>query len=206
MFGLTQLLDREDKMVKEKTIYDELSEERKLLQEQGDLPDWVTTMAWQMLKEKIINSDCPDLKSVFARISKQAAKYTDDPKKWEDKFFNLFWKGWLAGSTPVLSNMGTGFGCPVSCFIAGTMVNTSTGLKPIELLTIGDMVLTHTNEYHQVINTMSRESDDLYELEVKGEVFCVTGNHLILTKEHDWVRVDELDPNIHIIVHIGDHA
>ena len=40
------------------------------------------------------------------------------------------------------------------------------------------------------------------ELEFKGEVFHVTGNHLILTKEHDWVRVDELDPEVHEIVQI----
>ena len=102
-------------MVKEKSIYDELSEERKLLQEQGKLPHWVTTLAWQMLKEKYLSEKYPDLESVYRRVSKHAAKYTPEPKKWEERFFDLFWKGWLAASTPVLSNMGTGFGCPVSC-------------------------------------------------------------------------------------------
>lgn len=102
-------------MMKEKSIYDELSEERKLLQEQGKLPSWVTTIAWQMLKEKYLNDQYPDLESVYRRVSKHAAKYTPEPQKWEETFFNLFWKGWLAASTPVLSNMGTGFGCPVSC-------------------------------------------------------------------------------------------
>ena len=102
-------------MVKEKSIYDELSEERKLLQEQGKLPSWVTTIAWQMLKEKYLNEKYPDLESVYRRVSKHAAKYTTDPVEWEKKFFDLFWKGWLAASTPVLSNMGTGIGCPVSC-------------------------------------------------------------------------------------------
>jgi ribonucleoside-diphosphate reductase alpha chain len=102
-------------MVKEKSIYDELSEERKLLQEQGTLPNWVTTVAWQMLKEKYLSDKYPNLESVYRRVANHAAKYTPEPKVWEDKFFNLFWKGWLAASTPVLSNMGTGFGCPVSC-------------------------------------------------------------------------------------------
>lgn len=102
-------------MVKEKTIYDELSEERKKLQEQGFLPDWVTTVAWQMLKEKYLSDKWPDLKSVYSRIAKRAAKYTTDPDYWEPKFFELFWKGWLAASTPVLANMGTGTGCAVSC-------------------------------------------------------------------------------------------
>lgn len=102
-------------MVKEKSIYDELSEERKLLQEQGKLPEWVTTLAWQMLKEKYLSEQYPDLESVYRRVANHAAKYTDNPEQWSEKFFQLFWKGWLAASTPVLSNMGTDVGCPVSC-------------------------------------------------------------------------------------------
>jgi ribonucleoside-diphosphate reductase alpha chain len=103
-------------MVKqEKSIYDELSDERKELQETGQLPAWCTTIAWQMLKEKNLSAECPDLKSVYNRITKHAAKYTPNPDEWQPKFFELLWNGWLAASTPVLSNMGTGFGCPVSC-------------------------------------------------------------------------------------------
>lgn len=193
-----------NKMVKELSIYDELSEERKRLQQEGLLPNWVTTMAWQMLKEKYLSEKYPDLKAVYTRIAKHASQYTNNPAEWEEKFFELFWKGWLAASTPVLSNMGTGFGCSVSCFVAGTMVNTVMGQKPIENLVNGDMVLTHTGTYKPVINTMNRESTDLYELEFMGEVFVVTGNHLILTQEDDWVRVDELDPTVHNIVRIQD--
>lgn len=102
-------------MVKELSIYDELSNERKELQEQGKLPKWTTTIAWQMLKEKNLSPEYPDLASVYTRIAKHAAKYTPNPAEWQPKFFELLWNGWLAASTPVLSNMGTGFGCPVSC-------------------------------------------------------------------------------------------
>lgn len=102
-------------MVKELSIYDELSNERKELQEQGKLPKWCTTIAWQMLKEKNLSAEYPDLASVYTRIAKHAASYTPNPAEWQPKFFELLWNGWLAASTPVLSNMGTGFGCPVSC-------------------------------------------------------------------------------------------
>lgn len=102
-------------MVKEHSIYDELGEERKRLQEMGLIPPWVTTIAWQMLKENYLSDKYPDLKSVYSRISNHAASYTTDPDMWSKRFFNLFWSGWLAASTPVLSNMGTGIGCPVSC-------------------------------------------------------------------------------------------
>ena len=102
-------------MVKELSIYDELGEERKVLQEEGKLPSWVTTAAWQMLKENYLTVEYPDLKSVYRRVAKHASNYTNNPALWENKFFDLFWKGYLAASTPVLSNMGTGVGCPVSC-------------------------------------------------------------------------------------------
>jgi ribonucleotide reductase alpha subunit len=191
-------------MVSEFTIYDELSEERKKLQDAGNLPSWVTTFAWQMLKENYLSEQWPDLKSAYTRISKHASTYTKDPEVWEKKFFNLLWNGWLSASTPVLANMGTGLNCPVSCFVAGTMVNTISGLKPIEELVVGDLVLTHTGKYQPVIDTMNRESDDLYQLEFKGEVFYLTSNHLVLTKEDDWVRADELDPLKHNIVQISE--
>ena len=102
-------------MNKELSIYEELGEERKKLQEEGLLPEWVTTISWQMLKESYITEAYPDLKSVFTRVAKHASKYTNDPDTWEAKFFDLLWSGDLAGSTPVIANMGTGFGCAVSC-------------------------------------------------------------------------------------------
>lgn len=102
-------------MNKDLSIYEELGEERKKLQEEGLLPEWVTTISWQMLKESYITEAYPDLKSVFTRVAKHASKYTNDPETWEAKFFDLLWSGDLAGSTPVIANMGTGFGCAVSC-------------------------------------------------------------------------------------------
>ena len=99
----------------ELSIYDELGEERKQLQEDGKLPSWVTTAAWQMLKENYLTKDYPDLRSVYTRVARHASQYTPTPVYWEKRFFDLFWCGYLAASTPVLSNMGTGIGCPVSC-------------------------------------------------------------------------------------------
>jgi ribonucleoside-diphosphate reductase alpha chain len=57
-------------------------------------------------------------------IAKSAAAYLpSEQKKWEDKFFNLLWKGWLSPSTPVMANMGTGRALSVSC--SGTYVGDS---------------------------------------------------------------------------------
>ena len=98
-----------------KSIYQELGEERKKLQAEGKLPMWVTTPAWQILKDKYTTPDCPDLYSIYKRISTTAARHMDDSEHWQKMFFNLMWNGWLACSTPVLANMGTNRGCSVSC-------------------------------------------------------------------------------------------
>lgn len=96
--------------------YKKLSDERKELQAKGELPDWITTGGWQMIKEKYLYNGA-SLKDTFERIALCAAKHL--PERYEalyaGKFFDIMWKGWLALSTPVLSNMGTPKGMPVSC-------------------------------------------------------------------------------------------
>jgi ribonucleoside-diphosphate reductase alpha chain len=99
----------------EESIYRELGRERKRLQKEGLVPEWCTTSAWQIIKEKILTEEDVDLKSIYTRISKCAAAHTEDPLVWEKKFFDIMWKGYLACSTPVIANMGTDRGCPVSC-------------------------------------------------------------------------------------------
>lgn len=96
------------------SIYEKLSEERKQFQKEGKLPEWFTTGAWQLIKEKILyNTD--SLYLTYSRIARTAAAHTDDPDYWTKRFTEIMWKGWLAPSTPVLSNMGTNKGMPVSC-------------------------------------------------------------------------------------------
>lgn len=111
----------------ELTIYQELSRERKKLQSEGQLPDWFTTAAWQTVKGKYLYNKERGMRDCWERVSKTAASHlpVDIRKDWERKFFDLFWKGWLAGATPVLANMGTDRGCPVSC--SGGYVSDSIG-------------------------------------------------------------------------------
>jgi len=98
----------------EKTLYAELSQERKDLQEEGLLPDWYTTNAWIMFKQKYLYK-ADNYKEQIERISKTLARHTDEPHLWSRKFFKLIWNGWLSPSTPVLANCGTDRGLPVSC-------------------------------------------------------------------------------------------
>ncbi len=94
-------------------IYEQLSEERKRLQEEGELPEWYSTGGWQLFKSKYLFKT-KGFKGQAQRIAKTAAQYTKLPNA-EHRFFDLLWKGWLSPSTPVLSNMGTNRGLSVSC-------------------------------------------------------------------------------------------
>ena len=64
------------------------------------------------------------------------------------------------------------------CFVKGTTVLTSNGYKPIENVEVGDMVLTHTNQYKMVTETMQHPANDLVKINAMmlDELVC-TGNH-----------------------------
>ncbi len=97
------------------SIRESLSAERKVLQEQGLLPLWFSTDGFQLYKEKYSVEGEASFKGRAETIARTAASYLKDSASWEKKFFELIWKGWMSCSTPVLSNMGTNKGLPVSC-------------------------------------------------------------------------------------------
>lgn len=100
-------------------IYKRISEQRKALQEQGLVPEWYTTGGLQMFLDKYeYETNGRSVRGQFERIAKTAAKHlagTRYESQAYDKFFELLWEGWLSPSTPVLANMGTTRGMPVSC-------------------------------------------------------------------------------------------
>jgi ribonucleoside-diphosphate reductase alpha chain len=94
--------------------YEKLSAERKQMQEAGTMPDWMTTGGWQMFSAKYLY-EADTVKDQYKRIAKTAAKHMPDSESWEARFFEILWNGWVSCSTPILANMGTDRGMPVSC-------------------------------------------------------------------------------------------
>ena len=98
------------------TIYDRFRAQRLEGVEAGEVPEWFTTAGYQMFASKYV-LEGETVKSTYERIASHAASYLPEDIKDEanHKFFEMMWNGWLALSTPVLANMGTNRGCPVSC-------------------------------------------------------------------------------------------
>lgn len=60
------------------------------------------------------------------------------------------------------------------CFTAGHLVMTSRGQVPIELVEVGDVVLTHENRWRPVTRVQARESDQLVTVRGQGHPGIVT--------------------------------
>jgi ribonucleoside-diphosphate reductase alpha chain len=55
-------------------------------------------------------------KGMYKRVARSAASYYKGKENyWEEKFYDAMWKNWLCPASPVLSNMGTNRGLPISC-------------------------------------------------------------------------------------------
>lgn len=105
-------------------LYTKLSEKRKKLQEEGLVPEWYSTAGFQLFESKYeYRTEGRSVRGQFERIARTAAKHVPQFPEAYDKFFEMLWKGWLSPSTPVMANMGTDRGMPVSC--SGTVVEDS---------------------------------------------------------------------------------
>jgi ribonucleoside-diphosphate reductase alpha chain len=108
-------------------------------------------------------------------------------------------------ATPTLFNAGTRHSQMSSCFVAGTPVlTTNRGPVPIEEVSIGDTVITHTGSVKSVLQTHKNPLNErsLFDIKVyKTPGFKVTGNHRFwsITKEQlnwkekpQWNSIEQL--------------
>ena len=101
--------------------YESISAERKKSQAKGETPPWYTTGGYAMFMQKYLY-EAGTIREQFERIARTAAKHSKREGA-ERVFFHMLWDGILSPSTPVLSNMGTDRGFPISC--AGSYVEDS---------------------------------------------------------------------------------
>ncbi|WP_167884535.1 polymorphic toxin-type HINT domain-containing protein [Leptospira stimsonii] len=78
-----------------------------------------------------------------------------------------------------------------TCFVAGTLVHTKDGLKKIEEIQVGDVVLSKSDKtgevsYRSVVNTFVRQTDAIYKVSFEDETELeTTWNHPFRTQKMD---------------------
>ena len=82
------------------------------------------------------------------------------------------------------------------CFVAGTLVLTEDGEKPIEEIEVGDYVYasdpeTGESDYKEVLNVFIRQSNIIIHVFVNGEEIETTPTHPFWV-EDEWVTADKL--------------
>ena len=83
------------------------------------------------------------------------------------------------------------------CFIAGTLVTTRSGFKPIEEIVIGDYVLSRNEEtgetsYKKVTDTLVRSIQEICTIELENGNIKSTTGHLFMVKDKWWKAAVEL--------------
>ena len=83
------------------------------------------------------------------------------------------------------------------CFMAGTLVNTKEGLKPIQEVNIGEYVLSRNEEsgetsYKKVTDTLIRSTYNICTIELENGKIKSTTGHLFMVKDKWWKAAAEL--------------
>ena len=91
-----------------------------------------------------------------------------------------------------------------ACFVAGTLVLTSLGLKAIENIQPGDKVLaadpeTGRQEEKEVVRTFVKETDTLVHLRISGEEIVTTETHPFYVDGEGWVTAGELTEEDYVL-------
>jgi ribonucleoside-diphosphate reductase alpha chain len=77
-------------------------------------PNWLSEEAQQTLsKGYLLPGETP--RDMWKRCALTAEKHLKKPGIGED-IMEMFWRGYMGGATPVLSNFGTNRGLPISCY------------------------------------------------------------------------------------------
>ena len=79
-----------------------------------DYPDFYQERSLSTVtKGYLLEGETP--RDMYRRLAKSASTYLKMPEL-EESFFEIMWKGWLGPASPVMSNLGTDRGLPISCF------------------------------------------------------------------------------------------
>jgi hypothetical protein len=96
-----------------------------------------------------------------------------------------------------------------NCFVAGTLIKTSEGDKPIEDIEVGDLVYsenpeTGETELKPVVNLFRNEKTDLVHIQVNGQEITTTNEHPFYVIEKGWVFAKDLRAGDKLVLLSGE--
>jgi ribonucleoside-diphosphate reductase alpha chain len=77
-------------------------------------PEWMDEISLATISKGYLLPN-ETVRQAYRRVAKASATRLKKPEL-ENKFFKYIWNGWIGLASPVLSNMGTERGLPISCF------------------------------------------------------------------------------------------
>ncbi|MEG6591325.1 S8 family serine peptidase [Paenibacillus barengoltzii] len=88
---------------------------------------------------------------------------------------------------------------PCGCLPEGTSITTKDGIKPIEQVRVGDLVLAKDTEtgiqaYQPVEKLFNSESEEIFTIKIGDTQIDTTGNHPFWVKGKGWVPAEDLQP------------
>jgi hypothetical protein len=145
----------------------------------------------QLLRATAKKEGFDDVDELFVELRKVAGVADDAIRKTKKYWDNYTFKDMLEGKKP--------------CFLAGTLIHTTTGLKPIEAIQTGEMVLCYDeikNELTKasVIKTYTNVTEKHASIKTSsGEHIKVTGQHLFYQKTSGtWIKAHQLKVGMHL--------
>ncbi len=98
---------------------------------------------------------------------------------------------------------------PCGCLPEGTSITTKDGVKPVEDIQVGDLVLakytdTGVQAFKPVEKLFSSQTEEIFTLKIGDTTIETTGNHPFWVKGEGWVPADELKPGDQLETETGN--
>jgi ribonucleoside-diphosphate reductase alpha chain len=149
-------------------------------------------------------TECPQ--DIFMRVS--IALWCDTGFSAIADSYNMLSRKFFSHATPTLFNVGTMREQAASCFAKYTEVLTTSGVKMIQDINIGDSVVTHTGEIKQVlqIHKNLRNNRDIKELKVTNTkpIHVTEDHHFWAVTKNDltprWISISDMKGGDYIAI------